>query len=239
MINPKRTVAAKLPRIVVTVVGGDVNGADHRSGGFTLLEVMVAMLLLAIIMTTSVTMLFSNLKGWERLTEHSDAVLEEHLIQKRVTSMIQHLVPLVWRDRSQRSLALTGEARQLQFISKAPQQYRAGGLFEYLLVQENAYQQGISLVLYFTPFDPNASQLTLPGNGSRRVLMTGLEALEFSYFGSKQERETAGWFDSWEAGSARYPELIRLSLRYPDDEDGPQEHYYRVRQNYPMIVQRP
>ncbi|MEW8460382.1 MAG: prepilin-type N-terminal cleavage/methylation domain-containing protein [Candidatus Thiodiazotropha endolucinida] len=238
MINPKRIVAAKRPRIVLTDVDGVVNVAGHRSGGFTLLEVMVAMLLLAVIMTTSVTMLFINLKGWESLTEHSDAVLEEHLIQKRITSMIQHLVPLVWRDQKQRVLALTGEARQLQFLSKAPQQHRAGGLFEYLLVQENAYEQGISLVLYFTPLDPNASQLTLPGNGSRRVLMSGLEEVEFSYFGSKQERETAGWFDSWEAGSTRYPDLIRLSLRYPGDEDGTQEHYFRIHQKYPMIVQR-
>jgi general secretion pathway protein J len=220
MTNPNRSVSAA-----------------NCSAGFTLLEVMVAMLLLAIIMTTSVTMLFINLKGWDGLTEHSDAVQQEFLIQKRVTSLIQHIVPLVWRDQKQRLLALTGANQQLQFISKAPQQHRDGGLFEYLLVQENSHDQGVSLVLYFSPHDPNAAELTLPENGTRRVLVTGLEAVEFSFFGSKQDRETTAWHDSWEAESSRYPELIRMTLRYAGDEESIHARYYRILQDYPMVVQ--
>ncbi|MEW8049735.1 MAG: prepilin-type N-terminal cleavage/methylation domain-containing protein [Candidatus Thiodiazotropha sp.] len=238
MANPKRIVVARPVCMFSTTMVGMVKLPGCRSDGFTLLEVMVAMLLLAVIMTTSVTMLFVNLKGWEGLTEHSDASLQEHLVQKRVTSMIRHLVPLVWRDQEQRVLALSGDTQQLQFLSKAPRQHRAGGLFEYLLVAENTHDQGISLVLYFTPLDPNVSELTLPDGGTRRVLIRGLEAVDFSYFGSKQDRETAGWHKSWEAESARYPDLVRLSLRYAGDEDGIQERYFCIRQNYPTIVQR-
>ncbi|MEW8505135.1 MAG: prepilin-type N-terminal cleavage/methylation domain-containing protein [Candidatus Thiodiazotropha sp.] len=209
----------------------------RHPGGFTLLEVMVALLLLAIIMTASVSMLFVNLKGWDGLNAHSDAVLHEHLIQKRVAAMIQQLIPLVWRDRNQRLLAMRGESGQFQFVSKSPQQYSSGGLFEYLLVEETSAQEGLSLVLYFTPLDPNATQLSLPENGGRRVLMQGLDALAFSYFGSKQDKEEVAWHDSWEANSARYPDLVRLTVHAGDDEGGTAESFFRIYRDYPVVVQ--
>ncbi|WP_316369356.1 prepilin-type N-terminal cleavage/methylation domain-containing protein [Candidatus Thiodiazotropha sp. CDECU1] len=238
MTNPERMFLEQAANIDTSTRGRKQTAIVHRSDGFTLLEVMVAMLLLAVIMTTSVSMLFINLKGWERLTEHSDAILEEHLITKRVRSMIQHLVPLVWRDQKQRVLALSGETQLLQFLSKAPQQHNAGGLFEYLLVQERAPEQGYSLVLYFSPLNPTATGLSLPENGARRVLLTGLEEIQFAYYGSKQERSNIGWHNSWEAVSVRYPELIRLTLRYPGDEGKTQESYFHIQQNNPAIVQR-
>ena len=183
MTNPKRALLELPTYVDARTIGRKVNAVGRRSDGFTLLEVMVAMLLLAVIMTTSVTMLFINLKGWDKLIEHSDATLEEHLITTRVTSLIQHLVPLVWRDQKQRVLALSGDSRLFQFLSKAPQQYSDGGLFEYLLVQERAPEEGYSLVLYYTPLNPTATQMSLPENGTRRVLLTGLEEIEFAYWG--------------------------------------------------------
>lgn len=212
--------------------------SSRACNGFTLLEIMVAMLLLAVIMTTSVSMLFVNLKGWEDLTEHSDQILKEHLVEKRVASMIQHMAPLVWRDQKQRVLALSGESQRLQFVSRAPRQHSSGGLFEYLLVQEAAEEGGISLVLYFAPFDPNATQLTLPGMAARRVLIDGLQGLAFSYFGGKQARDEMTWHNDWGAVSMNYPDLIRLSLRYSTDDDSVRVRYIRIRQDYPMVVQR-
>jgi hypothetical protein len=111
-------------------------------------------------------------------------------------------------------------------------------MFEYLLVQEAAADEGSNLVLYFTPFDPNAAQLSLPENATRRVLISGLQGMEFSYFGNKQDRETRAWHKDWETASIRYPDLIRLSLRYTIEDDGVRERYIRIRQNYPMVVQR-
>jgi prepilin-type N-terminal cleavage/methylation domain-containing protein len=211
--------------------------ASCRNCGFTLLEVMVAMLLLAVIMTTSVSMLFLNIRGWEGLTEHTDATLREHLIEKRLGSMIHHLTPLVWQGQQQRALALYGDTRQLHFLSKAPRQYRAGGLFEYLLVEESTADQGSSLVLYYAPVDPNTSELTLPGDGARRVMMSGLSTVRFSYFGSKTVRESNEWHDSWESNAVRYPDLIRLTVGSSGDGDRTEQSYFRIHQDYPVIVQ--
>ncbi len=213
------------------------NPVTLGNGGFTLLEVMVAMLLLAVIMTTSVTMLFLNIRGWEGLTEHSDATLQEHLIENRLASLIHHIMPLVWRDQGQRLLALDGDARQLHFLSKAPRRHSAGGLFEYLLVAESSPDQGSSLVLYYAPMDPKATQLNLPAEGQRRVLVSGLLDAQFSYFGNKQLRVQGAWHASWEPGSVRYPDLIRLSLNYPGEKAGNQESYFRIQQNHPVTVQ--
>ncbi|MBT2990564.1 MAG: hypothetical protein B6D72_03660 [gamma proteobacterium symbiont of Ctena orbiculata] len=236
MTIPRRSIPTQQASGETGVAHGKAAAVVRRSSGFTLLEVMVALLLLAIIMTTSVSMLFVNLKGWESLTSHGDAILHEHLIQKRVASMVQHIVPLVWRDQNQRLLAIKGEPSQLQFISKSPQQYSAGGLFEYLLVEERTPQQGSSLVLYFAPMDPKTSALTLPENGARRVLMSGLQAVEFSYFGNKRDQERADWHNSWEVNSAHYPALIGLRILPDDDEGGIRESFFRIHQDYPVVV---
>ncbi|MCU7919545.1 MAG: prepilin-type N-terminal cleavage/methylation domain-containing protein [Candidatus Thiodiazotropha sp. (ex Epidulcina cf. delphinae)] len=236
MINPERRVRYLLP------LKGDpavVKGLPHnRAGGFTLLEVMVAMLLLAVIVTASASMLFLNIKGWEGLTESSDRVLEEHLILARVTTLVQQLTPLVWRDRQRRVLAFAGRANQLHFIAPAPQQHTAGGLFEYLLTEERDAEHGMSLVLYYAPAHPDDETLSLPRRGHRRVMMSGLDGAGFSFYGRKRERAEREWTDSWEAESDRYPDLIRLTRFYGGDRTQARDHFIRIRRQSPLMTTR-
>ena len=191
---------------------------------------MIALLLLAIITTTSVSMLFLNIKGWESVSESSDRQIAEHLALARVENMIQHLLPISWREQQMRLLAFSGDAGHIQFIAPAPQQYQAGGLFEYRLADEFDSEQGHSLVLYYAPYYPDAKRFSIPEQGRRRILVPGLESVRFHYYGRKYERAEPEWTDLWERTSRRYPELVRISTVPGGGNTSPEERFVRILQ---------
>ncbi|MES9854399.1 MAG: prepilin-type N-terminal cleavage/methylation domain-containing protein [Candidatus Thiodiazotropha sp. L084R] len=202
--------------------------AHILSGGFTLLEIMIALLLLAVITTTSVSMLFLNIKGWERVSESSEVKIAEYLASARIEHLIRNLLPFTWQQKRARQLAFSGDAQHIQFIAPAPQQYQSGGLFEYRLAQERDSELGLSLVLYYAPYYPNIEQFSLPEEGRRRVLISGLQYMEFSFYGKPQNRPQPEWTDQWEQTYRYFPELIKIS-HTEEGLDLPQERYVRIR----------
>jgi general secretion pathway protein J len=199
-----------------------------HSGGFTLLEIMIAMLLLAVITTTSVSMLYINIKGWESVSKSSEEHMAEHLARSRVEQIIRTLLPFTWQQNRAHRLAFSGDAGYIQFIAPAPQQYQAGGLFEYRLVQERDSEQGLSLVLYYAPYYPNTKNFSLPDQGHRRILISGLASVEFSFYGKLQIRSEAEWTDQWAETNAFFPELIKISHTL-EGANSPQQSIVRIR----------
>jgi prepilin-type N-terminal cleavage/methylation domain-containing protein len=200
--------------------------------GFTLLEVMIALLLLVVIMTTSVSMLFLNIKGWESVSEASEDKITTHLVSARIEYMLRNLIPLTWQDRQSRYLAFSGDEHHVQFIAPAPQQYQSGGLFEYRLAQQHDSQQGLNLVLDYAPYYPQNRQFSLSdrGRGRRRILFTGLERIEFSFFGQLQPGSESEWVSRWSQNNRDYPELIRIS-HVALGRSGSKVHVVRVRRD--------
>jgi prepilin-type N-terminal cleavage/methylation domain-containing protein len=221
-----------------------INPERHKSGfskransaiachGFTLLEIMIALLLLAIITTTSVSMLFLNLKGWERVAENSDRQLAEQLTTARVEQIIRNIIPMIWQQQNRvRQIAFSGDAQHVQFIAPAPQQYQPGGLFEYRLTLQEDFQQGTRLLLHYIPYQPNNRQFLLPQEGSKRILLSGLEKIEFSFFGLLPNRTEPEWTGEWQPLNGNYPELVKITLV----EEGmrmPNERIVRIRRNH-------
>ena len=189
-----------------------------RSQGFTLLEIMVAMLLLSVIVTFSVSLLFTNIRSWDSLVSDSEASLDETLINHRLVEMVSHLIPMVWKSGGERRLAFAGEPDRLQFISRAPQQYRASGLFEYLLVQEFDSDNRVNLVLYYAPYYPGQTQFRLPEEGVRRPLYSDTGWVRFSYLGTQEPGRQPDWWDRWESDSTDYP--LALSVHLAGNQEG-------------------
>jgi len=202
--------------------------AAPRMGGFTLLEIMVSMLLLTIIITSSVSLLFLNVRGWDALMADSERMLDRVLINDRISNVLRTLVPLKLSANGQQQLAFVGEPQRLHFVSIAPQQHLAGGLFEYLLMVERDAENSAVLVLYLTPHKPDATALVLPMEGEKRTLMSGLSSLSFSFYGKKAGSREAEWLDTWEPEGQNYPDVIKLSLTSQGEETAPQERFIRL-----------
>lgn len=199
-----------------------------RSTGFTLLEIMVSMLLLTIILTASVSLLFLNVRGWDGLAADSERVLDEWLIKDRIGTVLATLEPLKLPTPEGRRLAFAGEPRHLHFVAPAPQQFNAGGFFEYLLAVEPDQKLGWSLVLYYLGFRPDTRELALPEGGHRRVLFEGLDDVEFAYFGSKRRGAPAEWTQRWENDLDGYPELVKIVRIKSGNRGGRDEQIVRL-----------
>jgi hypothetical protein len=193
-----------------------ISGASHPAGclagGLNLLEIMVAMLLLAVIVTSSVSLLFINIRGWNALVSDSEKVLDETLINERIVAALRHLSPLVWQSGGKRRLAFNGEPNRVHFISRAPRQFRAGGLFEYLLTQELDSENRTGLVLYYAPYRPDRSEFRLPDAGERRLLFADIGGVTFSYHGKKNRNGKSEWWERWEDQVADYPQLVQMQF---------------------------
>jgi hypothetical protein len=125
-------------------------------------------------------------------------------------------------------LAFSGDSGHLQFIAPAPQQYQSGGLFEYRLTQERDTEHGVSLILYYTPYYPNIQQFSLPEKARRRTLISGLQRIEFSFFGKPQNRPEPEWTEQWLDTYQHFPEMIKISHTV-EGQDRPQARYIRIR----------
>ena len=190
-----------------------------RSAGFTLLEIMVAMLLLTVIVTSSVSLLFTNIRSWDGLVNDSEAALTESLIHDRLTHLLSHVSPMVWKSGGERNLAFAGERDRVHFISRAPQQFRSGELFEYLLAQEYDADNQANLVLYYAPYYPGQLEFRLPEKGTRRTLITDTGGITLSYLGQQEAGRQADWWERWESGATDLPLMVRLDMASAGDGD--------------------
>lgn len=196
--------------------------------GFTLLEIMVAMLLLAVIVTSSVSLLFINIRGWDALVSDSERVLDETLINDRMLASLRHLSPLVWQAGGSKRLAFSGEPNRVHFISRAPLQFRSGGLFEYMLSQEIDSESRLGLVLYYAPYRPNTTEFLLPGEGERRLLFPDTGGVIFSYFGLKDPNGKRDWWEHWEESLNSYPEMVKIEFLGTEGEKGASTQFIRL-----------
>ncbi len=183
--------------------------------GFTLLEILIALLILATMVTSAVSMLFINLKGWDQLVEHSDHQVAQQRIMTRIEKTLAQILPISWQTPKGRQLAFVGEPNLLQFLAPAPQPYRAGGLFEYRISVEQDSVEGTRLVLMYRPYQPQDRHFTLPDQGGRRVLMSGLEEVRFQYYGQLQGSKDPVWSELWVEGMRDYPQLIGIQAGGP------------------------
>jgi general secretion pathway protein J len=209
---------------------------SRRMAGFTLLEIMVAMLLLTIIITSSVSLLFLNVRGWDALMADSERMLDEVLINDRISNTLRSVTPLKFSENGQQQLAFVGEAQRLQFISTAPQQYLAGGLFEYLLMVERDTENSAALVLYYAPYKPDATAFSLPMEGEKRTLISDLSSLSFSFYGKKRRSREADWSETWEPEEENYPDYIKISLTKEGEASAPEMRFIRLLANHPAVL---
>ncbi|MEN8761641.1 MAG: prepilin-type N-terminal cleavage/methylation domain-containing protein [Thiogranum sp.] len=195
--------------------------------GFTLLEVLVAVVIMAVIMTTAFGALRLGGRSWEagvtRASDNERFRTVAGLLQRQVSQII----PMTWPDGGKTRIAFEGTAEQLRFVAPAPQQHRQAGLFEYGLTVQ---QQGpdTKLLLSFIPFNPDAEDFQTPANHQQLLLVAGLQRLSIDYFGNPASSEGSArtrarvkartstqpprWHRQWDANAQRFPNLIRVHM---------------------------
>lgn len=88
-----------------------------RAHGFTLLELLVAMIILSLIMTIAFSALRVGIKSWnlsaQRLNESADLRAAYRFIANKIT----HCYPMTWRTGQKEMPAFEGDAQGFKLIA--------------------------------------------------------------------------------------------------------------------------
>ena len=189
-----------------------------RNAGFTLLEIMVAMVVLALIVTTA----FGAVRLGERSWEAGHARATEIETMRSVAGVLQRqfnqILPLTWDRGTQTVLAFSGNRERIRFIAPAPQHRGSTGLFEYTLTLETDGDIA-RLVLYYHLHDPDIDGFAADGSEPQRVLLVDqLKSASFAFYGSPVADDPPDWYSQWELDAEEYPRLVKTSLIRQDDQ---------------------
>ena len=191
------------------------------SRGFTLLELLIGLTLFGFVLGLLLGGFRLASASWDAVTSRTEATVNTQLGRNFTRHLLSQLQPLRWKKDVNQSIAFRGEHASLQAIAALPSQWNSGGLQVIELSVQTDEQPGLfRLVLRHAPLRRDSEQFIdgLDNAGEGRVLLDGLVAAEFNYFGSEKIDGSPRWQNHWGNNPQQLPQLI--ALRTADNEGG-------------------
>jgi general secretion pathway protein J len=186
----------------------------RRSRGFTLLEVVVAIALFAMIMSVLYGGFATSVRAYEAAEVRIGAGARLRVVSAFLRRSLNGAFPLALVWRNERKLLFEGEPERVRYVSDLPAYLGFGGLHEIVIERERDGGE-VHLVMRRRPLVIGEDG-EIEGEFESRVLLEDLGELRFRFFGSDNERESPVWRERWPAGT-RMPLLVELVVRDPDD----------------------
>jgi len=189
-----------------------MNRLRHRQAGFTLLEVMIATVLLAVMMTLLLGGMRIGADSWEQGERLSDRASRLLVTDNFFRSHLSDLKPLF--EAAPKAMGLgappklvfTGSAALLEFAGTLPPQVK-GGLYKFrLYLTEGAEPRDLKLSIR-----PLSSGDSVEGEPIEDVLvLENVESLRFSFFQKGNAETESHWVQEWTDNFL--PSLIRIEI---------------------------
>ena len=175
--------------------------------GFSMLELVVALALLALILAAMPGLVSMSRRAWlsaavvERTS--SEAVIESFLAERVAAAM-----PLLKKQEDGAlRIAFSGSEDGIRFVTPVTDGPMGTGLFELEIAARLVPSGRTGLVLHWQPFTPDQRAVA----SAERVLLPDVEGFAVRYFGNVAESGRREWSASW-AEAQDLPELIEMSL---------------------------
>ena len=191
----------------------------RRVGGFTLLELLIGLTLLALMMVLMYSALNLGIRAWDVGDARAGAAADQRVLQSFLRRELSQVFAIRWRGIPDSKIAFEGSRQEIRFVSALSLDagLRDGGLqWGHLQLRDDAdatAEHG-SKALYLArdAFDMQAkdwSALNSLGADRETRLISGLRELEISYFGAENDQAAPQWSDKW-ANPHRLPQLIKF-----------------------------
>lgn len=180
-----------------------------RASGFTLLEILLALALMAFVMLG----VWGALAGATRVTHSADALMARSENVRTVQQFLRRHVAaagmMPWTDgRGTRPRVFEGRATSMQYVAPLPMQSGHAGLYLQTLSLQKDGSGGMVLRLDYRPYTDNARA---DGEPVRHVLLTDLAGGKFQYLAAATFGRPGGWRDDWMALNG-LPLAVRIHL---------------------------
>ncbi|HSN20795.1 MAG TPA: prepilin-type N-terminal cleavage/methylation domain-containing protein, partial [Usitatibacter sp.] len=183
-------------------------------GGFTLIELVVAMVLLGAMMSLLYSGLTFALKSWDAADANGRRVADRRIGENFLRREIAETFPLRWKDPAMLRFAFDGSEHELRFVSSRPAGLAQGGLaLVGVGVEDDPQRPRVkNLVMRRALAGPEAADFKALEEAKPSILAADVQAVEFSYFGAENDFSEPAWRDDWPY-PWRIPTLVRLRMR--------------------------
>ena len=186
--------------------------ATARTGqaGFTLLELLVAVTLLAYVATLLAGGLRLGLRAWETIEQRGGTIHNVQVVQHFLRHTLAEALPPNADDPLEARI-FDGERDRLAFVAPLPA-HLGGGLHR-LAVELAPGADGRALVLQLRPYHPRDPDA---GEAETFVLLERVERLELTYYESGPAPGDGQWRDRWQ-DRPELPALVHINLTLDGD----------------------
>ncbi len=190
------------------------NPDEKGQAGFTLVELLIAMTLLALIVAALFGGLRLGARAWEAGAQRNSDLARLEVVQGLLRRQLSRAYPIALTGSERgRRIVFEGDPAAVMFVAPAPAQIGLGGL--YLMNLAVAEDEGNKrLVLTWQLSGAEEERLTESPGAETRVLIDRIAGIELSYFGPPDGRDEPRWFDRWD-DAARLPSLVRIRVEFP------------------------
>lgn len=179
-----------------------------KERGFTLLELLIAISLLALLAVMMSSGLHFGVRVWEKNSVATSRLEKISLTQEFLRQAISKAYPHALKGDSPGKIKIDfhGQEHHLDFLTPMPEALGAAGLARMSLDVEES-NTGSRLILSWrpelAPDDPTLDR--------HATLLANIAEVSFSYFGSA--KDTLSWTPDWDV-QATLPALIRIHVSF-------------------------
>lgn len=184
--------------------------AKRAQRGFTLLEVVVALTLLAVLATTMVGVFNLAGRSLDAGETRADDASSMRLSQDFLRAHLENAHPLRLREEKDFPLIFSGDEKEMMYVSALPPRVLSGGLWAWRL----RLARGGQLILEHTIPDVNEKKMPDFKSAKHSVLADRVKTLKIEYYGLPKDatlEDEPKWQKRWE-NPQRLPDMVRIEV---------------------------
>jgi general secretion pathway protein J len=182
-----------------------LNDKDTRQSGFTLLEILVALVVLGVLVLGLAQGVRTGLTLWAAQTRRVSETAELDAVARVLRTLLSE-IPAPSSVGATGSTAIKGGPDSLEFVGELPT-----GLGNTRRANITIELRGGRLVMSWTPRRHELSSVP-PAQPVVTELLGRVDRLELAYWGAPETGQPPAWQPQWEG--SELPELIRLRLAF-------------------------
>jgi len=180
------------------------------NAGFTLLELLIALGLMAAIMAAAFGGLRFGARLWEAGNVRAEAAGEFRSTYRVLRQLLASSQPLTLADESEPAYAFEGDSDELRFVAPVPVGAGEAGAYAIVLFTTRD-REGQDLHLGWSRFDGDEEDIDEFESDDDIVLVRDIRDLRFAYFGTSKTANEPAWTDRWDDPD-QLPRLVRLTI---------------------------
>jgi general secretion pathway protein J len=183
------------------------------SQGFTLVELLVGLTLMALLSVILFGGLRFGVRAWEAGGDRIEHASRVEMVQNLLRRQVGQARRLPQAADTDSAAPFVGEAGSLVFVAPLPAHRGIGGSYLFRLThRESDGRSDLALGWYLYRPELLASGLAEPNEEA--ILLEDIVGIELAYYGAVGEEQPMQWWDAWD-GAGGMPQLVRLRIEFP------------------------